>query len=470
MKSSKFARAGISALIAAAAAFSSPGTAFLPSAGVQAEAAAKLAAPSGVKTTAGNNDVTLTWSAVSGADAYRVYQYDAESGKYKIVKNVSKPKTTIDGLKKNTTYKFRIVTLLKGGSKLYEHGSTDDIEVKTSNVKLPSAPSNNYTGFASSGGKKYYFENGTAVSGTTKEIDGKLYLFGSDGALTGKGVQTVGGSDYYTDKNGAVKVSQWITGTMTDTSSVYYYANSKGKLTKYELNSGGRTSATLYINGATVKPKDLPTYGKTSLRGAYFRIGGDYYRLYLLATGVYAATGENALFKNTPVFDIRTGKQVANFCGYPDITEKFSTAEGSKVFNSSDGTIWTFNGEGKAPTASKAGDLVVVRKSLYTNYSKKTDFTVEYYNNTGKSIRSIIFTVYGIDSKGNKVRYEAGTEYNMYLQDTTGLTDRKGASKEWWSIFDSSLGVTDIVIAGAEITFTDSTKLKLSANRISQIY
>ena len=68
------------------------------------------------------------------------------------------------------------------------------------------------------------------------------------------------------------------------------------------------------------------------------------------------------------------------------------------------------------------------------------------------------------------MRYEAGTEYNMYLQDTTALTDRKGASKEWWSIFDSKLGVSDIIIAGAEVTFKDGSKKTLSADKISQIY
>ncbi|MBP5604829.1 MAG: hypothetical protein J6X60_04725, partial [Ruminiclostridium sp.] len=49
----------------------------------------KLAAPKNIDTSATYTSVTLTWSDVKGADAYRVYMYNSKTGKYDTAKTGS---------------------------------------------------------------------------------------------------------------------------------------------------------------------------------------------------------------------------------------------------------------------------------------------------------------------------------------------------------------------------------------------
>lgn len=84
---------------------------------VTADAAtAKLAAPKNIKGTLDGTTLTLTWSAVSGADAYRVYKYNDSTGKYETLKNTASTKCVIKGLTKGN-YKFRVAALVKSGNK-----------------------------------------------------------------------------------------------------------------------------------------------------------------------------------------------------------------------------------------------------------------------------------------------------------------------------------------------------------------
>lgn len=98
------------------------GTESVPAAVITAEAAdTKLAAPTNVKAQAGDGKVTLTWDKVKGADAYRVYIYNAETGKYKKLKTVTSNKTTVKDLKNGETYKFKVAAAVKDG-KTYKSG------------------------------------------------------------------------------------------------------------------------------------------------------------------------------------------------------------------------------------------------------------------------------------------------------------------------------------------------------------
>lgn len=82
-----------------------------------------LAAPTGIKFSKTQNSVTLTWNAISGADAYRVYMYNSSTGKYEQYKDVSGTKCTINGLKGSTTYKFKVAALEEVKGK-YKAGQT----------------------------------------------------------------------------------------------------------------------------------------------------------------------------------------------------------------------------------------------------------------------------------------------------------------------------------------------------------
>lgn len=60
---------------------------------------------------ASNNSVKLTWNKISGANGYQIQRYDSSKKKYVTVKSVKSGSTvsyTDTGLKKNTTYKYRI--------------------------------------------------------------------------------------------------------------------------------------------------------------------------------------------------------------------------------------------------------------------------------------------------------------------------------------------------------------------------
>lgn len=77
----------------------------------------KLAAPTGFKVSKSQTKITLSWEAVKGADAYKVYMYNEKTGKYESYKNVSSAKCTVSGLKKGTKYKFKVAALVKKDGK-----------------------------------------------------------------------------------------------------------------------------------------------------------------------------------------------------------------------------------------------------------------------------------------------------------------------------------------------------------------
>ncbi|MBR1724240.1 MAG: fibronectin type III domain-containing protein, partial [Ruminococcus sp.] len=84
------------------------------------------------KTASTKNSVTLKWKKVT-ASGYKVQQYNAKTKKWTNVKSVAASKTSvkITKLKKNTSYKFRIVAYKKLGSKSYSGAASATKTVKT---------------------------------------------------------------------------------------------------------------------------------------------------------------------------------------------------------------------------------------------------------------------------------------------------------------------------------------------------
>lgn len=93
----------------------------------------KLAAPENVKSAAKTSDsITLKWDAVSGADAYAVYVYNASTKKYEKYKTVSSAKCKVTGLKKGTKYKFVVKSLKKSGNKYVSGSTSKAVAISTS--------------------------------------------------------------------------------------------------------------------------------------------------------------------------------------------------------------------------------------------------------------------------------------------------------------------------------------------------
>ncbi len=95
-------------------------------------AVTKPAKTSITKTSSTKNSVTLKWKKVT-ASGYKVQQYNAKTKKWKSVKTLSSSKTSfkITKLKKNTSYKFRIVAYKKLGSKSYNGAASAAKTVRT---------------------------------------------------------------------------------------------------------------------------------------------------------------------------------------------------------------------------------------------------------------------------------------------------------------------------------------------------
>lgn len=96
--------------------------------------ATKPAATAVTKSAKATTAIRLYWKKVS-CTGYRIDRYDSAKKKWVKVKAVESSKTTeyrISGLKKNTTYKFRIVPYVKVGTKYVYGAASSTYTVKTS--------------------------------------------------------------------------------------------------------------------------------------------------------------------------------------------------------------------------------------------------------------------------------------------------------------------------------------------------
>ncbi|MGN1106338.1 MAG: hypothetical protein ACI4RH_06770 [Huintestinicola sp.] len=98
-----------------------------------------LPAPISINAKKGDGKVTLSWSSVDEAYAYRVYMYDAKSKTYKKYKTVKNPKCTVKGLTNGKTYKFKVTPLrYNSETKKYTPGKSSRVVSCT-----PKKPQNN---------------------------------------------------------------------------------------------------------------------------------------------------------------------------------------------------------------------------------------------------------------------------------------------------------------------------------------
>lgn len=84
-------------------------------------------ATTGIKATKKTGtSITLSWSKTTGATGYRVYQYSSSEGKYIAKKTTKNLSYKVTGLKKNTSYKFKIkpYTKMEDGSVIWGDSSS----------------------------------------------------------------------------------------------------------------------------------------------------------------------------------------------------------------------------------------------------------------------------------------------------------------------------------------------------------
>lgn len=86
------------------------------------------------KVSATKNSIKLSWKSQKGVSGYEVWKYDSDLEEYEKVKSVSGDfsSATINDLKKNTKYEFKIRAYVKDGSKKYYGENSKKIIISTS--------------------------------------------------------------------------------------------------------------------------------------------------------------------------------------------------------------------------------------------------------------------------------------------------------------------------------------------------
>ncbi|MCH5194516.1 MAG: fibronectin type III domain-containing protein [Oscillospiraceae bacterium] len=457
------------AALFAAAPLAVPETGF-PEMSITAEAASKLSAPANVKAETTANSITLKWDAVKGADGYKVYMYDEKEEKFVKYKTTSSTSCKVTDLSKNKKYYFKIATLTQSGSKVTEHESTKKISATTKSSDYPAPPSANYTGFATVGGKKYYYENGKIVVGKTKKIGDKIYLFSNSGALLTNGIYTVNDNKYSVDKNGAVACNQWVGQKKTENQYDYYYAEKTGKITTYSIYKKVSSSVisipvcNLYVDGIKANESMLPK--GASILGNYYKINNDYYFIesYNMVTVNSVTNKYLGGFSSTALYDIGSKKSYGDFYGMLN-ADKMGKCSG-KLFNSTDNCVYYFDGKGGQLTKSAANSLVITQKKVEKNSVGGVDYTISAYNNSSKDIKYIYFNVYVKNAVGDTVSCDITHKKSFYLK-VTGPFKAHTADIFGWDAFMYNYSAKDVVISSAEIEYMDGTKSTISGNKIT---
>lgn len=148
----------------------------------------------------------------------------------------------------------------------------------------------------------YYDENGNALAGVVKDIDGKLYFFNSSGVLDmSDGWKTAADGTYYVSSGAIVTSPVRIAGSKTVTKKVKLYYNKKKK--KWQTKKIKKAKTKYKTTKSVVKTNYLYMFGTDGkLRkntGLYTYNGREYYGLGggVLKTG-WAAIGNNAMYFN----------------------------------------------------------------------------------------------------------------------------------------------------------------------------
>lgn len=76
-----------------------------------AQAAKKLTSPKVTVKSADESSVTLSWKAIDGAEKYQIYYSAKKNGTYKKYTTTTKTTVTVENLKANTTYYFKVCAI-----------------------------------------------------------------------------------------------------------------------------------------------------------------------------------------------------------------------------------------------------------------------------------------------------------------------------------------------------------------------
>lgn len=205
-------------LIAAFAMAVTPLSQFVPYIETPVYAASqKLSAPTTFAVKKVTSDsVSLKWSKVTGADAYRVYRYDSAKRKYISYKRVTGTSLKITGLSGSTTYKFKMCALVKNGKK-YTAQTMSKIISATTDIAAPNKP--NATSTDTSISLEWNRVEGAKAYMIYKYDNGlKEYRYYAQTLLTNYGIYHLDSDTEYSFKVCAAKagVGRYIEGPLSE--------------------------------------------------------------------------------------------------------------------------------------------------------------------------------------------------------------------------------------------------------------
>lgn len=166
------------------------------------ESAEKLAAPTGLKASASETKIKLTWNAVDGADAYNVYKYNSSSDEYKKHKRVSGTSCNVKNLKSGTKYKFKVAAVVENDgsyvaqtkSKVVSATTKSSMRTEPAEFKYPASGAKKSTVLRDCGIANYEYDSKDGwYSGEAIYLGvvSNVYLrFSDDGAINYVGVFT----------------------------------------------------------------------------------------------------------------------------------------------------------------------------------------------------------------------------------------------------------------------------------------
>ncbi len=124
----------------------------------------------------------LTWNVELSSDIkYRVYKYNNKTKKWEKIKTTSNNTYKVTGLKKNTTYKFRVEAYYKDGKKTYTGATSKTLTVKTGDTQL-----NLKSTKLAVGTKKTLYVDGTSKKITWSTSDKSIATVDANGVVRGK--------------------------------------------------------------------------------------------------------------------------------------------------------------------------------------------------------------------------------------------------------------------------------------------
>jgi hypothetical protein len=177
-------------------------------------------APTGLSATAaGQTQINLSWSSVSGAASYNVYRSTTSGGPYSLVANTTSTSYSNTGLTCNTTY-YYVVTAVSGSC-------------ESANSSQASATTSACSGCTTSTLYTHNFETGSGMSNWTKGTFG-----GSGGSTSWRGIQTC------SPASSGTKIFRYGGSTCTSdyTSNNFTFAKPNGTVGGISVPSGSNTT------------------------------------------------------------------------------------------------------------------------------------------------------------------------------------------------------------------------------------